>query len=64
MFTFKVEVDVHVLSEPGGVVVPVGLRVPEGLEDVIGLEEDVLDPLDLRLTNHVGHLQCSNRRDT
>ena len=51
----EVKVDVHVLSEPGRVVVPVGLGVAERLEDVVGLQQHVLRPLDLRLPRHVGH---------
>ena len=36
--TFEVEVDVHIFPESGGIVVPVRLGVPKGLEDFIGLK--------------------------
>lgn len=43
----KIEFDVHVLPKARGVVVPVGLGVPEGLQQRIALQEAVPDAVDL-----------------
>ena len=53
----EVEVDVHVLSKPGGVVVPIGLGVAESFQNVIGLKENVFHSFYLILLSHVGHLK-------
>ena len=53
----EVEVDVHVLSKPRGVVIPIGLGVAECFQNVIGLEENVFDSFYLILLSHVGHLE-------
>ena len=53
----EVEVDVHVLSKPRGVVIPIGLGVAERFQNIIGLKEDVFHSLYLILLSHVGHLK-------
>ena len=52
----EVEVDVHVLPEPGGVVVPVGLSIAECLENIIGGQEHFFHPLYLVLLRHICNL--------
>lgn len=42
------ELDFKVFSKSAGVVVPDGLGVPEGFQQWVGLQDDVLDMLDLR----------------
>ena len=46
-----VEVDVHVLTESGRVVVSVGLRITERLQYDVTLQQDAGDPVDLRVVN-------------
>ena len=53
---FEVEVDVHVLSKPRGVVIPIGLGVSECFQNVIGLKENILHSFYLILLGHVGYL--------
>lgn len=48
----EIEVDVHVLPEPGRVVVAVSLGVSESLQDGIRLDKDVLHPLYLLLASY------------
>ena len=55
MVHLEVEIDVHVLSKSGGVVVSVCPRVAECLQDVVGLQQHVFGTLDLGLAGHVCH---------
>ena len=55
MVHLEVEIDVHVLSKSGGVVISVCPGVSEGLQDVVGLQQHVLGTLDLGLARHVCH---------
>lgn len=52
----EVEVDVHVLSKPRGVVIPIGLGVSECFQNVVGLKENILHSFYLILLGHVGYL--------
>jgi len=44
----EIEVDIHVLSEPGRVVVPVCLCVAERFQDHVAFQKDACHPLDLQ----------------
>ena len=60
---FEVEVDVHVLSEAGRVVVPVGLSIAECLENIIGGQEHFFHPLYLVLLSHICNLNMETHEN-
>ena len=55
-YTFEVKVDVHVLSKSGGVIIPVGLSITKGLQDIIGLEKYILNLHNLTLLGYISNL--------
>ena len=59
----EVEVDVHVLPEPGRVVVPVGLSIAECLENIIGGQEHFFHPLYLVLLSHICNLNMERHEN-
>ena len=59
----EVEVDVHVLPEPGRVVVPVGLSIAECLENIIGGQEHFFHPLYLVLLRHICNLNMERHEN-
>ena len=50
---FKVKVDIHVLAKSRRVVVAVGFSVAKGFQNVIGLQQNILGPLNFFLAGHI-----------
>lgn len=51
----EIKVYVHVLAEAAGIVIPNGLGIAERFQYDVGLEQNVLDPFNFRLTMHIGY---------
>ena len=53
MSTFKVKIDIHVFAKSRRVIISVGSRISERLQDVIRLKKNIFYPLDLILLCHI-----------